>query len=214
MNRGFYPVSQKYRQSISRGVPGYHRLRQFPPSPTASLSSRPSTSSTPAAPTNCPAPAGPCTRSPTLRSAQPSKLSGAQRQSIPGTHAGPRSRNGSPGAATKAGPPHGCQSRSRARPRRTPRRRCARGPRSTGSSLAVTSICGGRRCGGCCMKPALVQRNCSSATPRLCPDTGLARLSYDQVRDLLDAATSGPGTGWDLHEFRHCSPNGSYRVSQ
>jgi site-specific recombinase XerD len=39
----------------------------------------------------------------------------------------------------------------------------------------------------------------------LCPDTGLARLSYDQARDLLDAATAtdGPGTGWDLHELRH-----------
>ncbi|QDQ92529.1 site-specific integrase [Rhodococcus sp. WB9] len=39
----------------------------------------------------------------------------------------------------------------------------------------------------------------------LCPDTGLARLSYDQARDLLDAATApdGRGTGWDLHELRH-----------
>ncbi|WP_245547517.1 hypothetical protein [Nocardia brevicatena] len=39
----------------------------------------------------------------------------------------------------------------------------------------------------------------------LCPDTGLARLSYDQARDLLDAATAldGHGTGWDLHELRH-----------
>jgi len=39
----------------------------------------------------------------------------------------------------------------------------------------------------------------------LCPDTGLARLSYDQARDLLDTATAldGPGTGWDLHELRH-----------
>ncbi|MGV9668744.1 hypothetical protein [Nocardia niigatensis] len=39
----------------------------------------------------------------------------------------------------------------------------------------------------------------------LCPDTRLARLSYDQARDLLDAATAtdGPGTGWDLHELRH-----------
>ncbi|MGW4720459.1 tyrosine-type recombinase/integrase [Nocardia sp. NPDC004260] len=37
----------------------------------------------------------------------------------------------------------------------------------------------------------------------LCPDTGLARLSYDQARDLLDAATGEPGTGWDLHELRH-----------
>jgi integrase len=38
-----------------------------------------------------------------------------------------------------------------------------------------------------------------------CPDTGLARLSYDQARDLLDAATAtdGPGTGWDLHQLRH-----------
>ncbi|MEU4711675.1 tyrosine-type recombinase/integrase [Nocardia salmonicida] len=36
-----------------------------------------------------------------------------------------------------------------------------------------------------------------------CPDTGLARLSYDQARDLLDAATDRPGTGWDLHELRH-----------
>ncbi|TSD93274.1 site-specific integrase [Skermania sp. ID1734] len=39
----------------------------------------------------------------------------------------------------------------------------------------------------------------------VCPDTGLARLSYDQALDLLDAATAvdGPGTGWDLHELRH-----------
>ncbi|WP_329084037.1 tyrosine-type recombinase/integrase [Streptosporangium sp. NBC_01469] len=39
----------------------------------------------------------------------------------------------------------------------------------------------------------------------VCPDTGLARLSYGQARALLDehTATSGPGTGWDLHEFRH-----------
>ncbi|MGS2810884.1 hypothetical protein [Nocardia sp. MW-W600-9] len=31
----------------------------------------------------------------------------------------------------------------------------------------------------------------------VCPDIGLARLSYDQARDLLDAATAtdGPGTG-------------------
>jgi integrase len=38
-----------------------------------------------------------------------------------------------------------------------------------------------------------------------CPDTGLARLSYGQARALLDAHTAlhGPGTGWDLHEFRH-----------
>ncbi len=39
----------------------------------------------------------------------------------------------------------------------------------------------------------------------VCPDTGLARLSYGQARAILDAvtATSGPGTGWDLHELRH-----------
>ncbi|MFJ1455603.1 site-specific integrase [Nocardia sp. N2S4-5] len=39
----------------------------------------------------------------------------------------------------------------------------------------------------------------------ICRGTGLARLSYDQARDLLDAATAidGPGTGWDLHELRH-----------
>ncbi|MGW4330729.1 tyrosine-type recombinase/integrase [Nocardia sp. NPDC004573] len=39
----------------------------------------------------------------------------------------------------------------------------------------------------------------------VCPNTGLARLSYDQARDLLDAATAvdGPRTGWDLHELRH-----------
>ena len=38
-----------------------------------------------------------------------------------------------------------------------------------------------------------------------CPDTGGARLSYGQSRALLDAHTAlgGPGTGWDLHEFRH-----------
>ncbi|MCP9619055.1 site-specific integrase [Nocardia otitidiscaviarum] len=39
----------------------------------------------------------------------------------------------------------------------------------------------------------------------VCPNTGLARLSYDQARDLLDAATAvdGPRTGWDLHELLH-----------
>src|ERR1044072_5182201 len=38
-----------------------------------------------------------------------------------------------------------------------------------------------------------------------CPDTGLARLSYGQARALLDEHTAvrGPGTGWDLHEYRH-----------
>lgn len=38
-----------------------------------------------------------------------------------------------------------------------------------------------------------------------CPDTELARLSYGQARALLDAHTAfqGPGTGWDLHAFRH-----------
>ncbi|MCX9193743.1 recombinase [Carbonactinospora thermoautotrophica] len=39
----------------------------------------------------------------------------------------------------------------------------------------------------------------------ICPDTGLARLSYGQARALLDEHTAvrGPGTGWDLHEYRH-----------
>ncbi|WP_371099504.1 tyrosine-type recombinase/integrase [Streptomyces sanglieri] len=39
----------------------------------------------------------------------------------------------------------------------------------------------------------------------VCPDTGLARLSYGQARALLDQHTAhaGPGTGWDLHEYRH-----------
>lgn len=39
----------------------------------------------------------------------------------------------------------------------------------------------------------------------VCPDTGLARLSYGQARALLDGphALRGPGTGWDLHESRH-----------
>ncbi|MFE2186059.1 tyrosine-type recombinase/integrase [Streptomyces sp. NPDC059455] len=44
-------------------------------------------------------------------------------------------------------------------------------------------------------------------SPRdVCPDTGLARLSYGQARALLDAHTAVggvPGTGWDLHEYRH-----------
>ncbi|GGS25174.1 hypothetical protein GCM10010284_67600 [Streptomyces rubiginosohelvolus] len=42
-------------------------------------------------------------------------------------------------------------------------------------------------------------------SPRdVCPDTGLARLSYGQARGLLDGhtAANGPGTGWGLHEFR------------
>ncbi|MET9994280.1 site-specific integrase [Streptomyces mutabilis] len=39
----------------------------------------------------------------------------------------------------------------------------------------------------------------------VCPDTGFARLSYGQARALLDGHTAvrGPGTGWDLHEYRH-----------
>ncbi|RAJ89195.1 phage integrase family protein [Streptomyces sp. PsTaAH-137] len=43
-------------------------------------------------------------------------------------------------------------------------------------------------------------------SPRdVCPDTGMARLSYGQARALLDEHTAvrGPGTGWDLHEYRH-----------
>ncbi|WP_399102602.1 hypothetical protein [Streptomyces sp. 11x1] len=40
----------------------------------------------------------------------------------------------------------------------------------------------------------------------MCPDTGLVRLSYGRTRALLDAHTAvggAPGTGWDLHEYRH-----------
>ncbi len=40
----------------------------------------------------------------------------------------------------------------------------------------------------------------------VCPDTGLVRLSCGQARVLTDAhrAIGGvPGTGWDLHEYRH-----------
>ncbi|MDT0544917.1 tyrosine-type recombinase/integrase [Streptomyces lonegramiae] len=40
----------------------------------------------------------------------------------------------------------------------------------------------------------------------VCPDTGLVRLSYGQARALLDEHTAIggiPGTGWDLHEYRH-----------
>lgn len=40
----------------------------------------------------------------------------------------------------------------------------------------------------------------------VCPDTGLVRLSYGQARALLNAHTAiggVPGTGWDLHEYRH-----------
>jgi integrase len=44
-------------------------------------------------------------------------------------------------------------------------------------------------------------------SPRdVCPDTGFARLSYGQARALLDEHTAVggvPGTGWDLHEWRH-----------
>ncbi|WP_137981173.1 tyrosine-type recombinase/integrase [Streptomyces violaceusniger] len=44
-------------------------------------------------------------------------------------------------------------------------------------------------------------------SPRdVCPDTGLVRLSYGQARALLDTHTAVggvPGTGWDLHEYRH-----------
>ncbi|MFD9337532.1 tyrosine-type recombinase/integrase [Streptomyces sp. NPDC060028] len=39
----------------------------------------------------------------------------------------------------------------------------------------------------------------------VCPDTDFARLSYGQARALLDGHTAvrGPGSGWDLHEYRH-----------
>lgn len=43
-------------------------------------------------------------------------------------------------------------------------------------------------------------------SPRdVCPDTGLDRLSCGRARALLDEHTAvrGPGTGWDLHEYRH-----------
>ncbi|MFJ2203291.1 tyrosine-type recombinase/integrase [Streptomyces violaceusniger] len=44
-------------------------------------------------------------------------------------------------------------------------------------------------------------------SPRdVCPDTELARLSYGQARALLDEHTAvggEPGSGWDLHEYRH-----------
>ncbi|MFE3558548.1 tyrosine-type recombinase/integrase [Streptomyces sp. NPDC059193] len=45
-------------------------------------------------------------------------------------------------------------------------------------------------------------------SPRdVCPDTGFAQLSYGQARAPLDEHTAvrGPGTGWDLHEYRHSS---------
>ncbi|MED7828323.1 site-specific integrase, partial [Streptomyces chiangmaiensis] len=46
-------------------------------------------------------------------------------------------------------------------------------------------------------------------SPRdLCPDTRFARLSYGQARALLDEHTAvggTPGTGGDLHEWRHSS---------
>jgi len=43
----------------------------------------------------------------------------------------------------------------------------------------------------------------------MCPDTGLARLSYGQARALLDrhTTTDGPGSGRDLHEYRYSGPN-------
>lgn len=39
----------------------------------------------------------------------------------------------------------------------------------------------------------------------VCPDPDFARLSYGQARALLDGHTAvrGPGSGWDLHEYRH-----------
>ncbi|MFD7495108.1 hypothetical protein ACFV8T_22235 [Streptomyces sp. NPDC059832] len=43
-------------------------------------------------------------------------------------------------------------------------------------------------------------------SPRnVCPATGPARLSYGRARALLDQRTTprGPGTGWDLPEYRH-----------
>lgn len=47
-----------------------------------------------------------------------------------------------------------------------------------------------------------------AVSPRdICPDTGFARLPYGQARALLDEHTAvrEPGTGWDLHEYRHSS---------
>ncbi|GAB3109097.1 hypothetical protein GCM10027160_07980 [Streptomyces calidiresistens] len=48
-------------------------------------------------------------------------------------------------------------------------------------------------------------------SPRdVCPDTGPARLSHGRARALLDEHTAvrGPGTGWDLHGYRHSGPTG------
>lgn len=45
----------------------------------------------------------------------------------------------------------------------------------------------------------------------VCPDTGFAPLSYGQARALLDEHTAvggTPGTGWDLHEWRHSGATG------
>jgi hypothetical protein len=46
-----------------------------------------------------------------------------------------------------------------------------------------------------------------AVSPRgVCPDTGLARLSYGQARALGDQHTAvggASGAGWDLREWRH-----------
>lgn len=52
-------------------------------------------------------------------------------------------------------------------------------------------------------------------SPRdVCPDTGLARLSYGQARALLDEHTAvrGPGTGWDLQRVPPLRPDPSRRA--
>ncbi|GAA3505599.1 hypothetical protein GCM10019016_127120 [Streptomyces prasinosporus] len=50
----------------------------------------------------------------------------------------------------------------------------------------------------------------------VCPGIGLARLSYGQARALLDEHTAvrGPGTGWDLHEYRHSPPHPPRRAGR
>lgn len=74
-----------------------------------------------------------------------------------------------------------------------------------GTARLLPSLLRGRTCG-----PVFVTHRRpgpgKAVSPRdVCPDTGLARLSYGQARALLDEHTAvrGRGTGWDLHEYRH-----------
>jgi hypothetical protein len=75
--------------------------------------------------------------------------------------------------------------------------------RDAGTARPLPRLIKGRTCGPAFITHRRPGPGKAVADRDICPDTGLARLSYGRV--LLDAATAvdGPRTGWDLHEIRH-----------